>query len=162
MIGKTFLRLERDFDKHVNYCRDESNAQEFLFNNPKLGEFFEVRKLALRKTFSESQTFRETLNFQNLFADLRDILWNVNEISRFKTSSNDRVGRKDQWKALDWPFARFWNSSWCVCQANYNWRFFCLLTHASLKGLINKSQYLWGVMIMIIFIFLNDFPGERF
>lgn len=42
MIGKTFLRLERDFDKHVNYCRDESNAQEFLFDNAEVREFFEV------------------------------------------------------------------------------------------------------------------------
>ena len=42
MIGKTFLRLERDFDKHVNYCRDESNAQEYLFNNDAVREFFEV------------------------------------------------------------------------------------------------------------------------
>lgn len=42
MIGKTFLRLERDFDKHVIYCRDESNAQEFLFNNEPVREFFEV------------------------------------------------------------------------------------------------------------------------
>lgn len=41
-IGKTFLRLERDFDNHVNYCRDESNAQEFLFNNDAAREFFEV------------------------------------------------------------------------------------------------------------------------
>lgn len=44
MIGKTFLRLERDFDKHVNYCRDESNAQEFLYNNDAVREFFEVRE----------------------------------------------------------------------------------------------------------------------
>lgn len=44
MIGKTFLRLERDFDKHVNYCRDESNAQEYLFNNDAVREFFEVSK----------------------------------------------------------------------------------------------------------------------
>lgn len=42
MIGKTFLRLERDFDKHVNYCRDESNAQEFLFDSAEVREFFEV------------------------------------------------------------------------------------------------------------------------
>jgi hypothetical protein len=44
MIGKTFLRLERDFDKHVNYCRDESNAQEFLFNNDAVREYFEVSR----------------------------------------------------------------------------------------------------------------------
>lgn len=47
MIGKTFLRLERDFDKHVNYCRDESNAQEFLFNNNEAREFFEVIIMSL-------------------------------------------------------------------------------------------------------------------
>lgn len=29
-LGKTFLRLERDFDKHVTYCRDEPFAQEAL------------------------------------------------------------------------------------------------------------------------------------
>ena len=45
MIGKTFLRLERDFDKHVNYCRDESNAQEFISNNDDARDFFEVNEL---------------------------------------------------------------------------------------------------------------------
>ncbi|XP_050295068.1 obscurin-like isoform X13 [Anthonomus grandis grandis] len=30
LLGKAFLRLERDFDKHVSYCRDEHLAQEFL------------------------------------------------------------------------------------------------------------------------------------
>ncbi|XP_066256138.1 obscurin isoform X9 [Euwallacea similis] len=30
LLGKAFLRLERDFDNHVNYCRDEHMAQEFL------------------------------------------------------------------------------------------------------------------------------------
>lgn len=42
MIGKTFLRLERDFDKHVAYCRDEPNAQEFIAGNNVAREFFEV------------------------------------------------------------------------------------------------------------------------
>lgn len=42
MIGKTFLRLERDFDKHVNYCKYEPNAQEFLANNDAARDFFEV------------------------------------------------------------------------------------------------------------------------
>lgn len=42
MIGKTFLRLERDFDKHVAYCRDESNAQDFIATNDVVREFFEV------------------------------------------------------------------------------------------------------------------------
>jgi len=42
MLGKTFLRLERDFDKHVSYCRDEPLAQEFLMDNPTARDFFEV------------------------------------------------------------------------------------------------------------------------
>lgn len=42
MIAKTFLRLERDFDKHVTYCRDEPIAQEFLANNDEVRDFFEV------------------------------------------------------------------------------------------------------------------------
>lgn len=42
MIGKTFLRLERDFDKHVNYCRDEPEAQDFLATNDEARRYFEV------------------------------------------------------------------------------------------------------------------------
>lgn len=42
MIGKTFLRLERDFDKHVIYCRDEPNAQEFLQDRKDVREYFQV------------------------------------------------------------------------------------------------------------------------
>lgn len=42
MIGKTFLRLERDFDKHVIYCRDEPNAQEFLTERKEVREYFQV------------------------------------------------------------------------------------------------------------------------
>lgn len=42
MIGKTFLRLERDFDKHVRYCRDAPIAQEFLAANDAVRDFFMV------------------------------------------------------------------------------------------------------------------------
>lgn len=73
MLGKTFLRLvsslkfiifisfvierdfhsniflhllqERDFDKHVAYCRDEPVAQEFLQMNDVVREYFEVSRL---------------------------------------------------------------------------------------------------------------------
>lgn len=47
MIAKTFLRLERDFDKHVTYCRDEPIAQEFLANNDEVRDFFEVNYIFL-------------------------------------------------------------------------------------------------------------------
>jgi hypothetical protein len=61
MIGKTFLRLERDFDKHVNYCRDESNAQEFLFNNEAAQEYFEVNleSLIAQLFFYFTKSFHE-------------------------------------------------------------------------------------------------------
>lgn len=42
LLGKTFLRLERDFDKHVVYCRDEPNAQEFLHEHQNVREYFQV------------------------------------------------------------------------------------------------------------------------
>ena len=45
MIGKTFLRLERDFDKHVKYCRDAPVAQEFLASNDAIRDFFMVRNM---------------------------------------------------------------------------------------------------------------------
>ncbi|XP_055686183.1 obscurin isoform X3 [Lutzomyia longipalpis] len=55
MIGKTFLRLERDFDKHAAYCRDEPNAQEFLASNNTVRDFFEElsQKLGDDKTLAE-------------------------------------------------------------------------------------------------------------
>lgn len=52
MIGKTFLRLERDFDKHVSYCRDEPNAQDFLANNDEVRDFFEVSYKVFTKLIS--------------------------------------------------------------------------------------------------------------
>lgn len=73
MIGKTFLRLERDFDKHVNYCRDEPNAQDFLANNDEVRDFFEVSSIQFitykhahiirSKTFLPSTRFRFNYRF---------------------------------------------------------------------------------------------------
>ncbi|GFW99143.1 obscurin [Trichonephila clavipes] len=39
-LGKTFLRLERDFDMHANYCWNEARAQRLLREGP-LKEFFD-------------------------------------------------------------------------------------------------------------------------
>ncbi|KAL4084740.1 hypothetical protein QTP88_027657 [Uroleucon formosanum] len=44
-MGRTFLRLERDFDKHVNYCQTEPEAQEFLERNYEVNEYFEDERL---------------------------------------------------------------------------------------------------------------------
>lgn len=46
MIAKTFLRLERDFDKHVTYCRDEPLAQEFLAERDEVRNYFKVSEMS--------------------------------------------------------------------------------------------------------------------
>lgn len=43
LLGKVFLRLERDFDKHVVYCRDEPNAQHILQTDDEVRDYFGVR-----------------------------------------------------------------------------------------------------------------------
>ncbi|XP_033609355.1 obscurin isoform X4 [Cryptotermes secundus] len=55
MLGRTFLRLERDFDKHVAYCRDEPIAQEFLQENDAVRDYFEEhsQQLGDDKSLSE-------------------------------------------------------------------------------------------------------------
>ncbi|XP_012273370.1 obscurin isoform X3 [Orussus abietinus] len=57
MLGKTFLRLERDFDKHVAYCRDEPTAQEFLQMNDDVREYFEE----LSQTLGDDKSVAEHL-----------------------------------------------------------------------------------------------------
>ncbi|ERL93258.1 hypothetical protein D910_10554 [Dendroctonus ponderosae] len=42
LLGKAFLRLERDFDNHVNYCKDEHLAQEFLDTSDAAFDYFAV------------------------------------------------------------------------------------------------------------------------
>lgn len=42
LFGKIFLRLERDFDRHALYFRDEPTAQAFLSNNDESLRFFAV------------------------------------------------------------------------------------------------------------------------
>ncbi|XP_026820139.1 obscurin-like isoform X5 [Rhopalosiphum maidis] len=44
-MGRTFLRLERDFDKHVNYCQTEPEAQDFLECNYQVRDYFEDERL---------------------------------------------------------------------------------------------------------------------
>ncbi|XP_046430790.1 obscurin isoform X6 [Neodiprion fabricii] len=57
MLGKTFLRLERDFDKHVAYCRDEPSAQEFLQSNDEVRDYFEE----LSQTLGDDKSVSEHL-----------------------------------------------------------------------------------------------------
>uniref|UniRef100_A0A914V3R6 DH domain-containing protein n=1 Tax=Plectus sambesii TaxID=2011161 RepID=A0A914V3R6_9BILA len=55
-VGQTFVRLERDFDLHVKYCRDEAAAIKLLDESP-AKEFFDVSHIlfvSLRAFFIRS------------------------------------------------------------------------------------------------------------
>ncbi|XP_030557678.1 obscurin isoform X1 [Drosophila novamexicana] len=74
MIAKTFLRLERDFDKHVIYCRNEPLAQEFLSNNVESLNFFQELSAKLDDDKSLSEHLKLPLqrinDYKLLFKDL--------------------------------------------------------------------------------------------
>ncbi|XP_022920655.2 obscurin isoform X3 [Onthophagus taurus] len=55
LLGKAFLRLERDFDKHVNYCMEEPIAQAFLDTNSQARDYFDElsHRLGDDKSFAE-------------------------------------------------------------------------------------------------------------
>ncbi|XP_039752215.1 obscurin-like isoform X4 [Pararge aegeria] len=42
MLGRALLRMEREFDKHVAYCRDEPRAQNLLKNDPVVSKYFKA------------------------------------------------------------------------------------------------------------------------
>ncbi|XP_052566288.1 obscurin isoform X5 [Culex pipiens pallens] len=83
MIGKTFLRLERDFDKHVRYCRDAPAAQEFLAANDAVRDFFmdlsqkldddkslvEHLKLPIQRINDYKLLFKELLKYSNALGE---------------------------------------------------------------------------------------------
>ncbi|KAJ8735221.1 hypothetical protein PYW07_006841 [Mythimna separata] len=41
MLGRALLRMEREFDKHVCYCRDEPQAQHLLATDPVVNKYFQ-------------------------------------------------------------------------------------------------------------------------
>ncbi|CAG9132453.1 unnamed protein product [Plutella xylostella] len=44
MLGRALLRMEREFDKHVAYCRDEPAAQRLLATDPHVNKYFQFDK----------------------------------------------------------------------------------------------------------------------
>ncbi|XP_026730318.1 uncharacterized protein LOC113495666 isoform X1 [Trichoplusia ni] len=42
MLGRALLRMEREFDKHVAYCRDEPRSQHLLATEPVVNKYFQV------------------------------------------------------------------------------------------------------------------------
>ncbi|XP_032570248.1 obscurin isoform X7 [Drosophila sechellia] len=73
MVAKTFLRLERDFDKHVVYCQNEPLAQDYLGSSPDAKKYFQE----LSKQLGDDKSLAEHLklpiqrinDYQLLFKD---------------------------------------------------------------------------------------------
>ncbi|XP_067145351.1 LOW QUALITY PROTEIN: obscurin-like [Centruroides vittatus] len=86
LLGKTFLRLERDFDMHVNYCRDEAHAQQLLSTGP-LKEYFNEhsRRIGDDKTLSEhlKLPIQRINDYQLLLREL------IKYTARLKEDTND-------------------------------------------------------------------------
>lgn len=55
LLGKAFLRLERDFDKHVSYCSNEPQAQAILETCDQTREFFEVGNYTANKHYASKR-----------------------------------------------------------------------------------------------------------
>ncbi|XP_050680436.1 obscurin isoform X3 [Leptidea sinapis] len=55
MLGRALLRMEREFDKHVAYCRDEPLAQQLLTSHPVIRKYFQdiAKKVGDDKGLSE-------------------------------------------------------------------------------------------------------------
>lgn len=122
MIGKTFLRLERDFDKHVNYCRDESNAQEYLFNNDAVREFFEVS---------------ERGKWENWARDFSKKLSKFSSPAICCKASEEKSLKSFMTRQLVWFFPSS-SSSWsCACFSSSKLRFYC---HFHSDGFIYQQR----------------------
>lgn len=52
-----FLFQERDFDKHVAYCRDEPAAQEFLQTNDEVREYFEASYILIFNYYINAEIY---------------------------------------------------------------------------------------------------------
>ncbi|XP_065086396.1 obscurin isoform X3 [Ochlerotatus camptorhynchus] len=93
MIGKTFLRLERDFDKHVRYCRDAPVAQEFLAANDAVRDFF----MELSQTLDDDKTLSEHLKLP--IQRINDYKLLFKELLKYSTALGENV--TDLQKALE-------------------------------------------------------------
>ncbi|XP_070068460.1 obscurin isoform X3 [Drosophila takahashii] len=73
MVAKTFLRLERDFDKHVVYCQNEPLAQDYLTSSPDAKKYFQElsKQLGDDKSLSEhlKLPIQRINDYQLLFKD---------------------------------------------------------------------------------------------
>ncbi|CAD7077146.1 unnamed protein product [Hermetia illucens] len=91
MIGKTFLRLERDFDKHVNYCKSEPIAQEFLANNNVARDYFDAFFIEeeLSQKLSDDKGLTEHLQLP--IQRINDYQLLLKELVKYSLSLNENV-----------------------------------------------------------------------
>ncbi|CAH1180870.1 unnamed protein product [Phyllotreta striolata] len=93
LIGKTFLRLERDFDKHVAYCRDEPTAQEFLDTCDRAFDYFHD----LSQRFGDDKSIAEHLKLP--IQRINDYQLLLKELVRYSACLGEN--HADLQKALD-------------------------------------------------------------
>ncbi|XP_055536216.1 obscurin isoform X3 [Wyeomyia smithii] len=93
MIGKTFLRLERDFDKHVRYCRDAPLTQEFIASNDFVRDFF----MELSQNLNDDKTLAEHLKLP--IQRINDYKLLFKELLKYSTALGENV--TDLQKALE-------------------------------------------------------------
>lgn len=119
MIAKTFLRLERDFDKHVAYCRDEPLAQEFLAERDEVRNYFKVSEMGIILPNFAMKASLIQISFQMMCAI-------------YKKTENEFSGKL---KALD-PLQSIQNSA----PHNYFWQTITSLLLHFLFGVVDVSS----------------------
>ncbi|XP_011291978.1 obscurin isoform X5 [Musca domestica] len=93
MVVKTFLRLERDFDMHVKYCKTEPLAQEFLTSNREAFTFFQ--EISTRYNDEKSLSDHLKLPIQRI----NDYQLLLKDLLKFSLSLKENI--KDIQKALE-------------------------------------------------------------
>ncbi|XP_049307131.1 obscurin isoform X3 [Bactrocera dorsalis] len=93
MTAKTFLRLERDFDKHVKYCAAEPLAQAFLKDNKEANEYFQQ----ISKAIGDDKNLCEHLKLP--IQRINDYQFLLKELIKY--SHNVPENTKDLQKALE-------------------------------------------------------------
>ncbi|XP_054736972.1 obscurin isoform X2 [Anastrepha obliqua] len=93
MIAKTFLRLERDFDKHVKYCETEPIAQAFLAENKEANEYFQQ----LSNLIEDDKRLSEHLKLP--IQRINDYQFLLKELIKYSQTVSENT--KDLQKALE-------------------------------------------------------------
>ncbi|XP_076264321.1 obscurin isoform X24 [Rhynchophorus ferrugineus] len=93
LLGKAFLRLERDFDNHVNYCRDEHLAQEFLDTSDEAYDYF----MELSQRLGDDKSISEHLKLP--IQRINDYQLLLKELVRYSACLGET--NQDLQKALD-------------------------------------------------------------